>query len=121
MIQHYQCRNCCLEIESEDSNGRKCPECGQDMWWVAALGIPKGDSQEFYSQELGLLGPQQQNWRNSHPSDEFDKLGRMKIRNYRHLNGVLKEKGMEILSDSKKYNEYQEKLHEEARTIKNEK
>jgi hypothetical protein len=91
------------------------------MWWVAALGIPKGDSQEFYSQELGLLGPQQKKWREKHPTDEFDKLGRMKIRNPGHLKRVLAEKGMVTLSDSSKYNDRQKEIHEKARAIKNEK
>lgn len=101
----YRCSYCNKEYEvfQEKAVGYKCPICGKDCAWLAALGTKSGDQKEFWSLELGMLGEQQREYKKLHPDAEFNKYGALKVKGYQGVKKILKERGMVELSESKEY------------------
>lgn len=83
----------------------KCPHCGEFMKNDGGRGIPSGDPQVFFAQELGALGKTQVDYKRRHPDAEFSKTGALKIKGPSHLKSVLKEKGMVNLCEDRSYRE----------------
>jgi len=102
---------------TDKPNWNTC-DCGTQLQNVEIFRKTDGDKQEFFCQELGLLGEQQKQYKLEHPEAEFNSTGALKIKNTRHLEKVLASKGMVNLMDSP---QYRDKVNHQMEQVRDEK
>ncbi len=135
-MYHYYCTNCGKDLTVDywrddfdfvEIKGRillvhneKCPDCGGLMKAGNApdnnINISSdGDVPGFFCHELGLIGKQQEEYKQNHPDAVFNNKGALFIRSPHHLKEVLREKGMVTLTDSREYNDQHREMLERGR------